>query len=88
MSKLEDTRIVTFKEDYTGRKAGDKSETAPIVYMEKGSTHAIHKSLVAKLAKRGAKMEISEVDVKKVTADAKRRHQERQERREKDAYVK
>lgn len=89
MSKLEDTRIVTFKEDYTGRQGKPKEGEPPvIVYMKKGETHALHKRVLAKLIERGAKVDVKEVDTKKVYADAKRRHEDQKERREKDAYKK
>lgn len=61
MSKYEDTRIVTFKEDYSiPTKSGE-----PRVLYKKGSTHAIHKTIVKKLEGK-AKMTVEMLDFKKV----------------------
>ena len=62
MSKYEDTRIVTFKEDYSKptRSGGTR------VYFKKGSVHAIHKKMVALFEKGGAKMDVKELDLKKM----------------------
>lgn len=61
MSKYEDARIVTFKEDYSiPTKSG-----APRVLYKKDSTHAIHKTIVAKLEGK-AKMKVETLDFKKV----------------------
>jgi hypothetical protein len=57
MSKFEDTRIVTFKEDYS---AGEP----PQLFYKKGSTHAIHWKVVKKLEDKGAKMKVEEFDHK------------------------
>lgn len=66
MSKYEDTRIVTFKEDYAvdkvdkdGKPTGQK-----IVYYKKNSQHAIHFKVVEKLEKNGAKMNVELFDRK------------------------
>lgn len=71
MSKYEDTRIVTFKEDYAVPKV-DKDERpiiidgkpAMIVYYKKDSKHAIHYKVVEKLLEKGAKMKVEEFDRK------------------------
>lgn len=83
MSKYEDTRIVTFKEDYARQmkdKKGQlltvtgKPEGAPMmrVFYKKGSTHAIHHKLVKKLEGQGAKMDVKELDLKKVREGRKK----------------
>lgn len=83
MSKYEDTRIVTFKEDYARQmkdKKGQlltvtgKPEGAPMmrVFYKKNSTHAIHYKLVDKLSTQGAKMEVKELDLKKVREGRKK----------------
>lgn len=71
MSKYEDTRIVTFKEDYSVPKVDKKGTPVVIdgvqqrqVYYKKGSTHAIHYKVVEKLKSKGAKMEIEYFDRK------------------------
>lgn len=61
MSKYEDTRIVTFKEDYSiPTKSG-----VPRVLYKKNSVHAIHKSIVMRLEGK-AKMTVELLDFKKV----------------------
>lgn len=73
MSKFEDTRIVTFKEDYAVQrvdKNGDPTE-GKIVYYKKGSQHAIHYTVVDKLKKNGAKMEVEHFDRKAFVAREK-----------------
>jgi len=49
-NKKENTRIVTFNEDY-------KIKGGRVIY-SKGSTHAIHKNTVAKLEGRKVKMDV------------------------------
>lgn len=65
MSKYEDTRIVTFKEDYSKptRNGGTR------VYFKKNSVHAIHKKMVALFKEGGAKMDVQELDLKKMYAE-------------------
>lgn len=71
MSKYEDTRIVTFKEDYGVNKL-DKNDQpilvdgkpVKIIYYKKDSVHAIHFNVVAKLEKNGAKMKVEHFDRK------------------------
>lgn len=67
MSKFEDVRIVTFKEDYSVPKVdknGDPVKDQVINYYKKGSKHAIHYKVVEKLKSKGAKMEVEEFDRK------------------------
>lgn len=80
MSKYEDTRIVTFKEDYA-RQAKDKKgnimngpDGKPLmrVFYKKNSQHAIHYKLVEKLQEQGAKMDVKELDLKKVREQRKK----------------
>lgn len=54
-NKEKNTRVVTFKEDYV-TKAGT------VVY-KKGSTHAIHKTLVKNLQEKGMKADVRALDV-------------------------
>lgn len=61
MSKYEDTRIVTFKEDYSiPTKSGE-----PRVLYKKNSVHAIHKTIVKRLEGK-AKITVETLDYKKV----------------------
>lgn len=62
-NRLDNTRVVTFKEDYTG---GSKKVIYP-----KGHETAIHKDLVEKLKKNGAQVSVKEFDQKKKIAEAK-----------------
>lgn len=64
MSKYEDVRIVTFKEDYS---AGNP----PRVYYKKDSKHAIHFKVVEKLQEKGAKMKVEHFDRKAYVAKEK-----------------
>ena len=81
MSKYEDTRIVTFKEDFAHNMRdksgnpilGSDGKQMKRVFYKKASTHAIHFKLVAKLEKQGAKMEIKELDLKKVYAERRKK---------------
>lgn len=63
-NKFKNTRVVKFKEDYFSgplkKQLEDQPGTEPIY--KKGSTHYIHKDTVAKLEKKGAKMEVKEFD--------------------------
>lgn len=61
MSKYEDTRIVTFKEDYSVTNTETKEVR---VYYKKGSKHAIHWKVVEKLKEKGAKMDVTKFDRK------------------------
>ena len=61
--KLENTRVVTFKEDY-------KSKIGTLVY-KKGSTHAIHQKTVANLKEKGAKMDVNKFDERRAIELAK-----------------
>lgn len=71
MSKYEDTRIVTFKEDYGVQKLdknGDPiiidGKPAKIIYYKKGSQHAIHKNVVKKIEEKGGKIDVELFDRK------------------------
>jgi len=76
MKKYDDTRIVTFKEDYTiqTKKMGADGKTpakpARVLYA-KGSTHAIHKNVVEQIKEKGAKMTIDGLDVRKAEEKVK-----------------
>ena len=61
--KLDNTRIVTFKEDYS-------SKVGTLIY-KKGSTHAIHQKTVGQLKDKGAKMEVNKFDEKRAIELAK-----------------
>lgn len=66
-NKEKNARIVTFKEDYASKAGKEKGE---IIY-RKGSVHAIHKSIVAQLQAKGAKMDVKEVPVDAIVKRAK-----------------
>lgn len=95
MSKYEDTRIVTFKEDFARtirNKSGkqivdDQGKPVKRVFYKKNSQHAIHRKLVAKLETQGAKMDVKELDLKKVYAERKKKLQADRERQAKTAYT-
>lgn len=80
-NKEKNTRIVTFEEDYTSQ-AGTKSKEGPIY--KKGSTHAIHASMVKKLEEKGAKMKVEKLDV---DAGIKRIQKAKKANKEKDFAV-
>lgn len=68
MSKYEDTRIVTFKEDFA-----KKLENGEVrVFYKKGTTHAIHFKLVENFEGRGAKMDVKKLDLEKVRTERKK----------------
>lgn len=78
MSKYEDTRIVTFKEDYGVNKLDKNGEhiivdgkPSKIIYYYKGTTHAIHFKVVDKLKKNGAKIDVELFDRKAYVAREK-----------------
>ncbi len=54
-NKEKNARVVTFKEEY-------KSKAGTVIY-KKGSTHAIHHTLVGQLQEKGAKMDMKKLDV-------------------------
>lgn len=62
-SKLDNVRVVTFKEDY-------KSKAGKILFA-KGRTIAMHVRTINKLIARGAKADVKLFDVKKAVAKAK-----------------
>lgn len=57
-NKFKKTRIVTFNEDYASTPGKEKAE---VIYA-KGSTHAIHQNIVAKLQAKSVKMSVKEFD--------------------------
>lgn len=63
-NKLKNTRIVTLKEDY--------ATIAGKVILAKGSVHAMHKTTVAKIQDRGAKLAIKEVNIEQEREKARR----------------
>lgn len=82
MSKYEDTRIVTFKEDYGVPKLDKDGKPVVVdgkplmhIYYKKSTgpkdKHAIHKNVVKKLQEKGAKMEIETFDRKGYIRDQK-----------------
>lgn len=95
MSKYEDTRIVTFKEDFARTIRNKKGEQildengkpAKRVFYKKNSQHAIHRKLVVKLEKQGAKMDVKELDLKKVYAERKKKLVADKERQAKASYT-
>lgn len=78
-TKEKETRIVTFKEDYSSnaqKTVAGLAEKPEVIY-RKGSTHAIHQSLVKKLEAKGVKMDVKKFDkeasekrIKKARAEA------------------
>ena len=95
MSKYEDTRIVTFKEDYTRPKKdkegkpvmGPDGKQMQRVFYKKNSIHAIHKLLVEKLREQGAKMDVKELEIKKVHAERKKRLADRKKKQVELSYA-
>jgi hypothetical protein len=65
--KYENTRIVTFQEDYfvKAKDAGADGKGRKLLH-KKGSRHAMHKGIVAILEKNGAKIKVEQVDAKKI----------------------
>lgn len=63
-NKEKETRIVTFKEDYSSKaqKAVAGLTEKPEVLFKKGSVHALHQSLVKSLEAKGAKMDVKKFD--------------------------
>jgi hypothetical protein len=83
MSKYEDTRIVTFKEDFS-----KKLENGEVrVFYKKGTTHAIHHKLVTNFESRGAKMDVKKLDLEKVRAERKKALVAAQKRQVEAAYT-
>jgi len=70
--KIDNTRIVTFKEDYSS-KARIANGGDPIY--RKGSKHAIHQTTVAQLQEKGAKMEVKKLDYDRAVELAKQAHE-------------
>lgn len=80
-TKEKETRIVTFKEDYSS-EAGKKS--GEVIY-KKGSTHAIHFKTVKSLEAKGAKMDVKQYDKEAAEKRIKKAMQETEEKRKKAA---
>lgn len=81
-NKEKETRIVTFKEDYStkAQKAMAGLTDKPEVLFKKGSVHAMHQSLVKSLEAKGAKMDVKKFDkeasekrIKKARVEAAKR---------------
>lgn len=70
-NKIKNTKIVTFREDYVSKPGKEAGE---VIY-KKGTSHAIHKSIVKELQKKGAKMEIKEPDYEAAVKRAKKSRQ-------------
>ena len=66
--KLDNVRIVIFKEDYFS-KVGVEKKADPIY--RKGSKHAIHQRTVNQLREKGAKMDVQQYDYKRAVELAK-----------------
>jgi len=66
-NKEKETRIVTFKEDYSSEAAKNVAKAAgkdvkPEAIFKNGSVHALHYSLVKKLEAKGVKMDVKKFD--------------------------
>lgn len=63
-TKEKETRIVTFKQDYStdAQKAVAELNQKPEVLFKNGSVHALHYSLVKKLEAKGVKMDVKKFD--------------------------
>ena len=66
--KYENSRVVTFKEDYLTKKGN-------VIY-KANSTHAIHKDVVKKLEAEGVKMKVDKVDYSSIEAKKAKEHLE------------
>lgn len=73
MGKLDDTRIVVFKEDYKikTRRTDEKGQPLLRSTYKKGERHAIHYKMADKLKERGARFEIETVNFQKLKAERK-----------------
>lgn len=77
--KYENTRMVTFKEDYyvktkDGRRLLHRKSTGPT------DRHAMHKGVVAILEKNGAKITVETLDYKKIEAKLKAEFESKKEK--------
>ena len=66
-NKEKNARLVTFKEDYQSTPGKLNGE---VIY-KKGTSHAIHKTLVKKLQDKGAKMDVKDIPVDAIVKRAK-----------------
>lgn len=66
--KYENTRIVTFKEDYYVRAKGEEKDgkTPRKLLHKKGSRHAMHKGIVDILKRNKAQIDVETLDAKKI----------------------
>lgn len=83
-NKLKNTRVVTFKEDYTS-KAGATTGGEPIA--RKGSVHAMHVNVAAMLKDKGAKIDIKEFDAEGAIKRAKARLAENRKKEKEMTYA-
>lgn len=86
--KYENTRIVTFQEDYyvkTRQKDKDGNNAVKLLH-KKGSRHAMHKGIVKILEANKAKIKVEEFDPKPLESKLKKRLIE-QRKRQADLYT-
>lgn len=72
-NKLKNTRIVTLKDDYTTMSGR--------VILAKGSVHAMHKTTVAKIKDRGAKLDVKEINIEQEREKARKVFSENEKKR-------
>lgn len=86
--KYDDTRIVTFKEDYLvqAKRGGTKVLYAAKDSKGKPNKYAIHKGTVKILEANKAKMTVEELDVKKLEEKLKAKAKEQKKRQVTLAY--
>lgn len=69
-SKAKNVRQVTVLENFfsKGKKDADgKVISAPKLILKKGSVHAMHQTVAARLKEKGAKIEVKIIDLEKMT---------------------
>lgn len=81
--KYENTRIVTFQEDYfvKTRSGGTK------LLHKKGSRHAMHKGIVKILQENKAKIKVEDFDPKPLEAKLKKRLQDQRKKQVEVSYM-
>lgn len=81
--KYENTRIVTFQEDYfvKTRSGGQK------LLHKKGSRHAMHKGIVKILQENKAKIKVEDFDPKPLEAKLKKRLQDQRKKQVEVSYI-
>lgn len=78
--KYENTRIVTFKEDYYVKTPKDhEGNFGRRILHKKGSRHAMHKGIVKVLESNGAKISVEMLDFKKIEQARKEKLQRQDE---------